>query len=195
MRIVAGQTKGRKLLVPKGKGVRPTADRVREALFSSLGQRVDGAVVLDLFAGSGALGLEALSRGAKRAVFVEKARESQQIVGQNIVNLGFESRARIIKGEAFQGLRLLEKEGGLFTLIFLDPPYKQSGESLLEPALNALSSSNLLASGALVVAEHKRDQIPILPESLRIKATKSYGGTGLTMIETMGMNMPMAKEE
>ena len=168
-----------KLVVPRGHGVRPTADRVREALFSSLGSVVRGARTLDLFAGSGALGLEALSRGADLAVFVDRSRHAQGALLRNISRLGFDSKATLIREEALTALSLLANDGALFDLIFLDPPY--SGR-LMERTLSYLADSKIVAPGATIVAEHSSDAPPVLPECLRALSTRRYGGTSLTMI-------------
>ena len=187
MRIVAGQARGRRLTVPKGRKVRPTADRVREALFSTIGSRVSNARVLDLFAGTGALGLEALSRGAASAVFVEKSKSVRAILERNIEDLGFESEAKVVPGDARSALRVLEKDKAKFDVVFLDPPY--AGD-LLEMTLNALGAPGLLDRNAVIIAEHPRGEKPLLPKSLRIVVTKSYGGTDLSIVEHSGSRTP-----
>ncbi|MCP4678249.1 MAG: 16S rRNA (guanine(966)-N(2))-methyltransferase RsmD [Deltaproteobacteria bacterium] len=188
MRIVAGQARGRKLIVPKGREVRPTADRVREALFSMLGSRISNARVLDLFAGTGALGLEALSRGAASAVFVEKSKSVRMILKKNITNLGFESKAGVIPGDARSTLRVLKNDAVKFDVVFLDPPY---AGTLLEETLGAIGAQGLLEQEAFVIAEHPRGEKPVLPKSLRIVATKSYGGTDLSIVEHSGSSTPV----
>ncbi len=192
MRIVAGQAKGRKLFAPKGRHVRPTADQVREALFSLLGPRILNAQVLDLFAGTGALGLEALSRGAAHAVFVEKARQVRSVLERNILELGFEARSNVVLGDALEAISILERKKKLFDVIFLDPPYKGS---LLSKALYAIGVSELLGSKAIIAAEHPSSCVPDLPKILRTVTTKSYGGTGLSIIEYQGSCEPRTKEK
>ncbi|MCP4197060.1 MAG: 16S rRNA (guanine(966)-N(2))-methyltransferase RsmD [Proteobacteria bacterium] len=190
MRIISGKAKGKKLLAPPGRKVRPTLDRVREALFSSLGSRVEGALVLDLFAGSGALGLEALSRGAAYAVFVEQSKPVQEVVRRNISQLGFDAVAKLIAGEATRTLKLLEKRGESFDLVFLDPPYgpskKPNQPSLLDRTLLEIASKSLLRSAGIVVAEHPRETTLDFPDTLRKLSTKGYGDTGLTVLEWQG---------
>jgi 16S rRNA (guanine(966)-N(2))-methyltransferase RsmD len=190
MRIISGKAKGKKLLAPPGRTVRPTLDRVREALFASLGSRVQGARVLDLFAGSGALGLEALSRGAQLAVFVEQSKIVQTVVRRNISQLGFDSVAKLIPGEALRTLKRLENRGESFDLVFLDPPYdppqKPNRPSLLDRALYEIARKSLLSSDGIAVAEHPRETTLDLPDSLRIVSTKGYGDTGLTILECPG---------
>lgn len=180
MRIVAGRARGRRLVVPPGRDVRPTSDRVREALFSSLGSAVDGARVLDLFAGSGALGLEALSRGAASAVFVDSARRAREALARNLSATGFEPLARVIAGDALGALERLAREGARFELVFVDPPY---AADLGPRALERLGSLGLLAPGARVVAEHRTGGGPQAIAGLRIIAVKRYGGTSLTLME------------
>ncbi len=192
MRIVAGQARGRRLVVPKGCEVRPTADRVREALFSMLGSRVSNARVLDLFAGTGALGLEALSRGAASAVFVEKSKAVRAVLERNITDLGFESEATVFSSDARSALRVLMKDVVKFDIVFLDPPY---AGTLLEVTLNAIGVSGLLERDAVVVAEHPRGEQPRLPKSLRVTTTKSYGGTDLSIVEHSGSSTPAKQGE
>jgi len=183
MRIVAGIAKGRRLVAPTGRDVRPTADRVREAVFSSLGARVLGARVLDLFAGSGALGLEALSRGAAEAVFVERSRAVIDVLARNIELVGAGDRSRIVRGEFATALATLASEGACFDLVFLDPPYDAG---LVTPALRGLWERRLLGPGARIVVEQRRKDAPELTGNLRICASKSYGDTAITMIDAPG---------
>jgi 16S rRNA (guanine(966)-N(2))-methyltransferase RsmD len=180
VRIVAGTARGKKLAAPKGRDVRPTSDRVREALFSSIGERVRDASVLDLFAGSGALGLEALSRGARRATFVERSRRTMAVVRRNARDLGFVDRARFIEGSALYSLKQLEKEGARFHIVFLDPPYKGT---LLGDALLALGKSGILVEGGLVVAEHPAEVPVLVGEEFHILSKKRYGGTVLSFVQ------------
>jgi 16S rRNA (guanine(966)-N(2))-methyltransferase RsmD len=180
MRIVAGTSRGRRLKVPDGRLVRPTADRVREALFSSLGQRVVNTRVLDLFAGSGALGLEAISRGARECVFVDAARQSIEILRENIVATGFEDQSRVIRGDGIKTLSLLARNTEIFDLVFLDPPY--AGD-LLDRALVDLNRLNLLGEHAIVVAEHDKNREILVPPNLHSAPTRIYGGSALTVLQ------------
>ncbi len=183
MRIVAGNSKGRKLIVPKGRSVRPTTDRVREALFSSLGTLVSDARVLDLFAGTGALGLEALSRGAASVVFVERDAKVRAVLERNIHALDFEVNSRLISGDSRSALKILAREGAVFDLVFLDPPYS---EALLPATLEGLEKGSLLVASSRIIAEHARGDIPLLPNSLRLTTTRRYGDTELSVIEKAG---------
>ncbi|MGV1098799.1 16S rRNA (guanine(966)-N(2))-methyltransferase RsmD [Thiovibrio sp. JS02] len=178
MRIIAGSARGRKLQAPGdrfGKLIRPTSDRAREALFSILGSRVVGAKVLDLFAGTGALGLEALSRGASQAVFVDGHREVVGLIGKNIALCGFSERALVLRRDLRKGLAFLAL--GLapagFDLVFLDPPY---GKKLGHELLAALSGGEHLAAEAIVVVEDGAgEQYPDQAGSLCCYDRRRYG--------------------
>lgn len=146
MRIIAGSAGGRRLKTLAGRATRPTADRVKEGLFSAIAARIPGARVLDTCAGSGALGLEALSRGAASALFIEADRQAAAITAANIAALGF-TEARLLRGDA---LRLLPRVEESFDLIFLDPPYDIG---LLPRLLDLLSRLPLLDAAGLIVAE------------------------------------------
>jgi 16S rRNA (guanine966-N2)-methyltransferase len=150
VRIVAGRWGGRRLVAPAGAATRPTSDRVREALFAILG-RLDGACVLDLFAGSGALGLEALSRGAAKATFVDSAPAATRAIRVNAQALG--AIAEVRRQDARGFLRNAQRAAATYDLVFLDPPYRQAGR--LGPELSALLAP-VLAPGARVVSESDR---------------------------------------
>jgi 16S rRNA (guanine(966)-N(2))-methyltransferase RsmD len=151
LRVIAGRYGGRRLQAPAGAATRPTSDRVREALFSILGAHVDGAVVLDLFAGSGALGIEALSRGAARATFVESAPPALRALRGNLTTLGAD--AEVVRADALRWLRAASGGERQYSLVFLDPPYRRAA------ALGAELSAALpavLGLAALVVSESDR---------------------------------------
>lgn len=184
MRIVAGEVRGRRLTLPPGDRVRPTPERVREALMSALQASIPGASVLDLFAGSGALALEALSRGAARALLIEKDPSVARIIRRNIAACGLEDRARLLRGEGLAWLRRLERRGERFDLVFLDPPY---ASPLARGALRILGQSSLLEEGGTVVLEHPPDRAPGEDlERLRLRRTASYGDTCLSYLEVPG---------
>jgi 16S rRNA (guanine966-N2)-methyltransferase len=158
MRIVAGMYRGRPLVAPKGHSTRPTADRVRQALFNVLEHAawapdLDGARVIDLFAGSGALGLEALSRGAAHCLFVDRDPAARAAISANLASLGCQARATVVGLDAGELGR--RTEGPTFNLAFLDPPY---GAGLAHPALRALSSGGWLSPGGLAVVEVGADE-------------------------------------
>ncbi|MBL8917474.1 MAG: 16S rRNA (guanine(966)-N(2))-methyltransferase RsmD [Myxococcaceae bacterium] len=160
MRIVAGSARGRTLKTPRGSDVtRPTADRVRETIFNVLGQTCDGLRVLDLFAGTGALGLEALSRGAAQAVLVDSGREAVGLCRENVKALGFEARARVIAAPVTKAVEQLATEGGRFELVFSDPPYAARAGVEVLTAIEPL----VTAEGVAVI-EHGADEA--LPEQV-----------------------------
>ncbi len=177
MRVIGGSLGGRRLRsVPRG--ARPTSDRVREALFSILGPgAVEGARVLDVCAGSGALGLEALSRGAERVVAIDRSGEARRVIRANAAELGLEDLVRVIGGEARKALTRLARDGERFDLVFFDPPYDAGIE--LE-VLERLVEEDLLAAGARVVVEGaKRHSLPPVP-GLTAEDERVYGDTVLT---------------
>lgn len=176
MRIVGGTHRGRTIAAPKGSTTRPTTDRVREALMSSLGSRLDGfygAVVLDAFAGSGALGLEALSRGAARVTFVERDRNALAALRANITSLGVDSDATVVVGDVFP-LAAAGVRGGPFTLILLDPPYTLD-QTTVSGLLRRLAKTGSVAPGAVVSLEHAADQKVEWPEGFEPVSAKRYG--------------------
>lgn len=176
MRIVAGRYGGRKLKTPKGRTTRPTSERVREALFSMLGN-ISGAIVLDLFAGSGALGIEALSRGAERAVFIERDKAAIEALSLNLAALSIdEAHAQLRRGDALAALREARQRGETYDLIFVDPPYARAHE--LGRGLSALLPG-LLRAGARVIVESDR-RVPLELE-LQVGASRRYGDTTITI--------------
>ena len=170
MRVIAGTYGGRRLQAPPGTDTRPTSDRVREALFSILGDRVEGARVLDLFAGSGALGIEALSRGAAEATFVDRAPAAIRAIGANLEALGAD--ALVVRAEARRFLGGASRSGRSYDLVFLDPPYRL-GASLGRDLPAAVAA--VLAPGATVVAESDR-RAP-LEVDLPLEDERRYGDT------------------
>lgn len=150
MRIIAGRDKGRTIMTPKGLSTRPTGERARQALFSILGSYVLDAKVLDLFSGSGALALEALSRGAQSAVLVDKDAQAIASITRNISAMRLELSARLMPTDVFAAMARLAIEGQTFDLVFLDPPY---AAGLLHRALETLSEGPLLTPESIIVAE------------------------------------------
>ena len=174
MRIIAGAFKGRRLAPVKGR-IRPTAAKVREAIFSILGPAVGGLRILDLFAGTGALGIEALSRGAAVAVFVEDHPESLKVLRRNLEDLGLADRTTVWPLPVITALKQLAGRGESFGLAFLDPPYG-GGEAVT--ALTALAELPLLAPGARVVVEHsRRESLPEACGALMRLTVRRYGDT------------------
>ena len=177
MRVIAGRLGGRRLAAPRGLATRPTSDRVREALFSALGD-VRGARVLDLYAGTGALGIEALSRGAAQATFVESARAALGALRENLAALGIEGSARVLGQPVARALPGL---AGPFDLVFADPPYAALAE--VPAALAALGPA--LAPASRVVVEHaSRDDAPAI-DGLTPRPSRAYGDTAVTIYDRM----------
>jgi 16S rRNA (guanine(966)-N(2))-methyltransferase RsmD len=170
MRVIAGQFKGRRLQAPPGLETRPTSDRVREALFSILGPRVEHARVLDLFAGSGALGIEALSRGAREATFVDNAAPAIRALEANLRDLHV--TATVVRAEARRFLGGASRSARQYDLVFLDPPYRLAA-SLGRDVSGALEA--VLATGAAVVAESDH-RVP-LDIDLPLEDERRYGDT------------------
>lgn len=161
-RIIGGRGKGRRLTTPRGTATRPTAARVRQTLFDILAPELRGCRLLDAFAGSGAVGLEALSRGAARVVFVDTSAAALQALRDNLAALGVAgAQARVLRQDAGAALTTLAGAGERFDLVYLDPPYDSD---LYEPLLERLARSGLLAAQALVVAEHFHKRL--LPETI-----------------------------
>ena len=159
MRIIAGKYRSRPLVAPPGMDTRPTTDRLRETLFNVLAPRIEGSVWLDLYAGSGAVGLEALSRGAAMIHFVENAKQALRALEKNIATLGIpEEQVAIQAREVAKALPILESGGTRYDVCFLDPPYKQPGA--YARTLEFLAESSLLADGAIVIAEHDKHFSP-----------------------------------
>ena len=151
MRIIAGSAKGKVIKCRDGFDTRPTTDRVKESLFSMIAPNIGDAVVLDLFSGTGNLALEAISRGAKRAVMIESDKDALRVIIQNVNNLEFDNQCRAYKNETLRALEILGKKREKFTLIFLDPPYK---DNVCTKVIEKIDSVGVLAEGGLIVAEH-----------------------------------------
>ena len=174
MRIVAGSARGRALVAPHGLATRPTSDKVRGAVFNVLGQFFEGGTVLDLYAGSGALALEALSRGCERAVCVDAAREAAEAIRRNAEACGFGARVEVRREPVELALGRLPRVA--FSLAFLDPPYALGPE----PALAGVAP--VLAPGATVVAEHDaRRPPPDRVGALALVDRRAYGDTGISI--------------
>ncbi|MGL5176196.1 MAG: 16S rRNA (guanine(966)-N(2))-methyltransferase RsmD [Cetobacterium sp.] len=151
MRIIAGEAKGKRLECRKGVDTRPTQDSIKESLFSIIAPYITDARFLDLFSGTGNIALEALSRGAKRAVMIEKDQEALKYIIKNINNLGYENKSRAYKNEVLRAVEILGRKGEKFDIIFMDPPYK---DEVCERVMRAISKANLLAEDGLIICEH-----------------------------------------
>jgi 16S rRNA (guanine(966)-N(2))-methyltransferase RsmD len=175
MRIIAGILRGRKLFQPRGVDLRPTTDKVKEALFNILSPHLPGAVFLDLYAGSGSIGIEAISRGARHVVFVEKNKQNVLLIQKNLSQFDLTAKVTTFHGTALDFLKT-NKES--FNLIYIDPPYEEND---LSERLQTLGGSDTIAQQGVVVIEHfhKRDLPPSF-EKLELFRRTRYGGTALS---------------
>ncbi len=176
MRVITGKARGVVLKTPDGLTTRPTSDRVKEALFSVINFDIPGMDVLDLFGGTGQLGIEALSRGANRAVFVDAGEAACKLIRENLRRTKLEQQAKVVKSDYLSFLRGCKEQ---FGMIFLDPPY---AEVFLENALNCITEIDILKSGGIIVAERPSDKVvlPDFPGYSRSKDYK-YGRTLITI--------------
>ena len=175
MRIIAGEAKGRKLYAPGGEDTRPTADRIRESVFGILGSRTQGARVLDLFGGTGALALEALSRGAASATIVDSNVKAVACIRRNaeaVLGAECSARAEIIRADY---RKAIERLTGAYDLVFLDPPYRM--EAAYGDALTRLRAAGRLAPGALAILERAEARAISLPEGFSLRDARRYGET------------------
>lgn len=179
MRIIAGKARGCRLFLPKGIAIRPTTDRVREALFNILANRIQDMAFLDLYAGSGSVGLEALSRGASLVVFVDNNPRSISVLMKNVEKSRFPQEKIVVqRGDVLQVLKKLNKEAARFDIVFMDPPYA-SGH--VEPTLSVLGNTSLLKPDGLVVVEHgATEEVPRNVSNLGFESERKYGDTVLS---------------
>ncbi|MBQ8791037.1 MAG: 16S rRNA (guanine(966)-N(2))-methyltransferase RsmD [Ruminiclostridium sp.] len=174
MRVITGSARGRKLKAPEGYDVRPTSDGVKEAIFSAIQFEIEGRTVLDLFAGSGQLGIEAISRGAKKAVFVDSSQTSIKLIKENIEHVGFEKQSEVINMPNTAFLRTTKET---FDIALLDPPYDRK---LIQKSLPALTS--IMSDEGVIVCEHEIEcRLPEEVNGFVIVKSKKHGKTGLTI--------------
>ena len=184
MRVLAGALKGKRLVTPRGSTTRPTADQVRLALLDTLTPYLPGARMLDLFAGAGGVGFEALSRGAAHATFVERDARAVAALRANVETLGVGAQVRIERLDVRTALERLAAEGAAFELVFLDPPYE---DDVLGPALERLGALPLVTPGGLVIAQHMTKRAPAeRGGSLAAFRTRRFGETTLTFFRADG---------
>lgn len=185
LRIISGEKRGRLLKTPEGCSTRPTSDRVKESLFNILQGRMAAARVLDLFAGSGSLGLEALSRGARQAVFVEKDPKAAAILRSNCDALGYGDKSEILVKDAAAALALLAGRHASFDVILMDPPYDRCLEA---PILEAVSAQGILDPQGIFVLEHLTwDPMPEAVASLSRRDCRRYGNTSISFYQRGGV--------
>lgn len=183
MRIIAGSARGTPLLAPRGMDTRPTQDKVKESLFNMLQGAWEGGTALDLFAGSGALGLEAVSRGAELAVLVDQSKEAAQCIRRNIEKLRFQDRAELLNCDWKQAVSKLAREGRRFELVFLDPPYRMDD---LGPLCGELAAAGLLAPEAIIVWERRTGTEKTLPSAFALFKQRAYGDTEMLLYRYEG---------
>ena len=168
MRVITGIARGRKLVAPEGLDVRPTADKVKEGIFSAVQFELEGARVLDLFAGSGQMGIEALSRGAERAVFIDSSLRSIRCVNENLRNTGVERQSEVINRDSYDYIKLTSQT---FDIIILDPPYRYNHIANILPF-----AAKKLRDGGIIICEYETEaDEPEAPEGMRLRKTYRYG--------------------
>ena len=158
MRVIAGTYRSRPLVAPRGMDTRPTSDRLRETLFNVIAPRIEGAVFVDLYAGSGAVGIEAISRGASEAVFVENSEPAMKVIRQNLNSLGIKGGYALETRSAAAALKRLAASGRQFNIVFLDPPYASANDYDNTLSLLGNECASILAPSAIVIAEHTKKQ-------------------------------------
>ena len=175
MRIISGDLKGKKIRSIKGTKTRPTSDRLRESIFNIIAFNVQDACILDLFAGTGALAIEALSRGAKFAVFIDISKNAVSTIRENIKLCNLDDRVKVIKWDINKNLKCIEHSKPAFNLVFMDPPYDKN---FLKPTLHNLHLSCCMEKGCLIIVEHSlREPIPKEPAIFEITDQRKYGKT------------------
>jgi len=180
MRVISGTSKGRRLVTPKNQGLRPTSDRVKESVFNILGEIVEEKVVLDLFAGTGNLGIEALSRGARRAIFVEKGRQAVRLIQRNLAQCGMDGRSEIIPKDVNRAIGILKQRGESFDLILMDPPYERG---LILRTLAKLTSYKIYHEDSILVIEHdRREPLPEIVRGWNLIRQRGIGDTTLSFL-------------
>lgn len=179
MRVISGKARGLKLNPPKNNEIRPTTDRVKESMFNIINEDVYDSIVLDLFAGSGGLGIEALSRNAKECVFVDLKKDSIEVLRSNIKKARVENESKILNCSCFEAIKKLS--GQKFDIIFMDPPYF---ENLFVQTLEEISSTNLLSENGMIVVEHdSKEKLDDEINNLEKYKSKKYGNTTLSFYE------------
>ncbi|MEQ8200802.1 MAG: 16S rRNA (guanine(966)-N(2))-methyltransferase RsmD [Syntrophomonadaceae bacterium] len=177
MRVISGTAKGRRLKAPPGLNTRPVTDMIKEALFNVWGSRVLDACVLDLFAGSGSVGIEALSRGARKVIFVDNSNAAVRVIRENLDHCRFQSGFDILRGDVFQALKRLVSQGLQFDLVYIDPPFTR--EDIFEPLMEAVSRADILsADGIAVIRSPRKKAMPSFPLLVKYRQG-DYGESSL----------------
>lgn len=174
MRVITGEARGRRLKEPVGMDIRPTTDKVKESIFNIIQFDIEGRNVLDLFGGSGQLGIEAISRGAKSAVFVDASQQAVKLINENLKIVGFEDRARVVRGDSISFLASGEKYG----VVFMDPPYDTD---LLDKALENAIKFDILKENGIIVCESKLEKQLAVTEPYYLSREYKYGKIKLSV--------------
>lgn len=178
MRVITGKSKGNKLVAPKGLHTRPTSDKVKESIFNILGDIKENTLVLDLFAGSGNVGIEFLSRGASKCYFIDNDMNSIKSIKENLERTRLTNQAFVYKNTAERAINSLSSRGIMFDYIFLDPPYERE---ILIPIIEKISNNNILDDKGIIIVEHESKLY--LPENVKTfikKDSRKYGGTTIS---------------
>ncbi|MBF8982187.1 16S rRNA (guanine(966)-N(2))-methyltransferase RsmD [Lutibacter sp. B2] len=179
MRVISGIAKGKRLMAPKGLETRPTTDRVKESIFSMINNYIIESNVLDLFSGTGSLGIEAISRGANYGYFVDNNKNSIKVINENIKTTGFEEKSEVLWSDTLNVIKQLGENGKKINIIFMDPPYLKD---LIVPCIEAIDSERLLDEEGIIVVEHDiKDNIPAEIGSLKKIKEKKYGNTRISI--------------
>ena len=175
MRIIAGSAKGRKILSPEGMETRPTLDRIKESIFSIIQTKIQGSKVIDVFAGTGSLGLEAASRGAEKCYLVDKNNTTYKYLQQNIINLGFEDICKSFNMDSYEAIRSFSGKMEKFDLIFIDPPYLKN---MIPPAVEGIYSGKLLNKDGLIVTKiDSKEELYKGYKEITLFDNRKYGNT------------------
>jgi 16S rRNA (guanine966-N2)-methyltransferase len=187
LRVISGSVGGMKLESLKGYEHRPTAERVKEALFNIIGPQLVGSSFLDLYAGTGSIGIEALSRGAKLCAFVEKSQKAVAVIGRNLDKTSLRDRAHIFKCHVSSALNRLIENGMSFDYIFLDPPYEKGMANHTLKEISSLALKLLTNSGIIIVEESKREELH-LEQNMTLIRRETYGDTSISFIKPIFCN-------
>ncbi|MEN6350132.1 MAG: 16S rRNA (guanine(966)-N(2))-methyltransferase RsmD [Syntrophomonas sp.] len=178
MRIIAGRAKGRRLKAPPGLNTRPLTNMIKESLFNVLGAGIEGSSFLDLFAGSGSVGIEALSRNARLVIFVDKGAEAVRTIKDNLNNCGFTEGNEVYRNDVFKAIEILQKRGLKFDFIYVDPPF--SNEAIFEKVIIALDKAKILSNqGITIIRTRRKKDLPVALSSINKYRVNNYGESTL----------------
>ena len=181
MRIIAGNARGRKILSPVGMGTRPTLDRIKESIFNIIQNRTRNAVVVDMFSGTGSLGLEAASRGASMCYLIDMGDTTFEMLQKNVDNLKFNEKCKCLKGDTYKYMEQFANEGIVFDIIFIDPPY---AKDMIPPAIEIIASNNLLSKDGIIVCKiDSSEEIYKGNSIIHLSDSRKYGNTTVLFYE------------